>query len=159
MIIICSKLIRLYYLENTIFWDITSCSLLKVSRHFIGTYLLHLQGWIINQARKQHESRSAYYLTLKMELICFSEMLVDFQWTTWRYIPEDSWPPLWSENLKSYVLLFIHIIYFSVLYRWRQQAHSEHHYSFTAYMYRRPQSSYSLLSEHQISQGINKFIN
>jgi hypothetical protein len=29
-------------------------------------------------------------LTLKMEAICFSEMLVDTQWTTQRYIPEDS---------------------------------------------------------------------
>jgi hypothetical protein len=32
----------------------------------------------------------AYSSTLKMEAICSFEMSVDFQWTTWRYIPEDS---------------------------------------------------------------------
>jgi hypothetical protein len=35
-------------------------------------------------------SCSVYSLTLKMEAICSSEMLVNFQWTTWHYIPEDS---------------------------------------------------------------------
>jgi hypothetical protein len=35
-------------------------------------------------------SCSAYSSTLKMEAICSSETLVDFQRTTWRYIPEDS---------------------------------------------------------------------
>jgi hypothetical protein len=28
-------------------------------------------------------------LTLKMEATCFTEMSVDFQWTTWRHIPEE----------------------------------------------------------------------
>jgi hypothetical protein len=31
----------------------------------------------------------AYSLTLKMEVICSSETLFDFQWTTWHYIAED----------------------------------------------------------------------
>jgi hypothetical protein len=30
------------------------------------------------------------YSTLKMEAICSPEMSIDFQWTTWQYIPEDS---------------------------------------------------------------------
>jgi hypothetical protein len=30
-----------------------------------------------------------YSLTLKKEAICYSELSVDFQWTTRRYIPED----------------------------------------------------------------------
>jgi hypothetical protein len=34
-------------------------------------------------------SCSAYFSTLKMEEIFFSETSVDFQWTTRRYIPED----------------------------------------------------------------------
>jgi hypothetical protein len=38
-------------------------------------------------------SCSAYFPTLKMEAICSSETSVDFQWTTRRYIPEDSTPP------------------------------------------------------------------
>jgi hypothetical protein len=35
-------------------------------------------------------SCSAYFSTLKVEATCSSEMSVDFQWTTWCYIPEDS---------------------------------------------------------------------
>jgi hypothetical protein len=31
----------------------------------------------------------AYFSTLKMEATCFSEASVEFQRTTWRYIPED----------------------------------------------------------------------
>jgi hypothetical protein len=41
-----------------IFWDITLCSLLKVSWHFRGTCSLHLQGWRISQVRNQHEAGS-----------------------------------------------------------------------------------------------------
>jgi hypothetical protein len=31
-------------LKNTLFWDVTPCSLLKISRHFGGKYSLNLQG-------------------------------------------------------------------------------------------------------------------
>jgi hypothetical protein len=31
----------------------------------------------------------AYSSTLKMEVMCSSKTLVDYYWTTWRYIPED----------------------------------------------------------------------
>jgi hypothetical protein len=33
---------ELIIMNSTIFWDITSCSLLKVNRRFGGTYRLHL---------------------------------------------------------------------------------------------------------------------
>jgi hypothetical protein len=33
-------------------------------------------------------SRLAYSSTLKMEATCSSETSINFQWTTWRYIPE-----------------------------------------------------------------------
>jgi hypothetical protein len=40
-----------------------------------------------------------------MEAICSSETSVDFQWTTWRYIPEDSIIHNHRcENLKSYII-------------------------------------------------------
>jgi hypothetical protein len=43
------------------------------------------------------------YWTLKMVVIYSSEMLVDFQWTTRRYIPEDNiLHNHRCENLKSY---------------------------------------------------------
>jgi hypothetical protein len=49
-------------------------------------------------------SCSAYSSTLKMETILSSEMVVDFQWTTQHYIPEDStFHNHHCENLKSYM--------------------------------------------------------
>jgi hypothetical protein len=35
-------------------------------------------------------SCSAFSSTLKVEAICYSETLVEFQRTTWRYMPEDN---------------------------------------------------------------------
>jgi hypothetical protein len=43
--------------KNFIFWDITSCSPLKVNRCFGGTCCLHLQDRRINQARNLLEVR------------------------------------------------------------------------------------------------------
>jgi hypothetical protein len=40
-------------MKNSIFWDITPCSTLKVSQHFGGTCRLHLQGRRMMQARNQ----------------------------------------------------------------------------------------------------------
>jgi hypothetical protein len=75
------------------FWDIMPCSLLKVNRHFGRTSHLHLQGRRICQARNQHKAGSkqslAYSSTLKVEATWYSEISVDFQRTTRRYIPED----------------------------------------------------------------------
>jgi hypothetical protein len=69
------------------------CSPLKVSRRFGGACLFHFQGRRISQARIQCESRTGscadYSSTLKMEATCSFETSVDFQATTWRYIPED----------------------------------------------------------------------
>jgi predicted ATP-binding protein involved in virulence len=80
-------------MKSSMFRVITPCSPLKVNRYFGGICRLRLQGKRIRQARNQHETDSnllpaclAYYSTLKMEAICFSEMSVDFQRTTRRYI-------------------------------------------------------------------------
>jgi hypothetical protein len=49
----------------------------------------------------------AYSLTLKMEATCFSDMSVDFQWTTWRYIPDDrTLHNHCSENLNFFYDMF-----------------------------------------------------
>jgi hypothetical protein len=73
-------------MKSTIFGDITPCSPLSVSRRLGGTYRLHLQGrmplasrWFLAQI---------IFSTVKMEAICSSEMSVDTQRTTRRYIPE-----------------------------------------------------------------------
>jgi hypothetical protein len=44
-----------FSLQNSIFWDIISCSLLKVNRCSGGTFRLHLQGQSISQVRNQHK--------------------------------------------------------------------------------------------------------
>jgi hypothetical protein len=93
-----SEILTVVVMKSTIIWDIMPCSLLKVTRHFGGTYRLHPQGRRISPVRNQHESRwqaelvscSAHCSTLKMEAICSSETPVDFQRTTQHYIPEDS---------------------------------------------------------------------
>jgi hypothetical protein len=85
-------------MKNTIFWDRTPCSPVKVNRRLGETYHLHLQGRRISLRRNQRESRwqaelvycSAYFSTLRMEAICSSETSVDFQWNIRRSIPEDS---------------------------------------------------------------------
>jgi hypothetical protein len=79
-------------LKFTIFWDIMQCSLLSVNRHY-ACYLL--SRWFLAQLISS---------ALKTEAICSSEMSVDFQWTTRRYIPEDG--TLHNhrcENLESYM--------------------------------------------------------
>jgi hypothetical protein len=48
---------RIKTLKNSVFWDITPCSPLKVIRRFGRTCLLHLQRLRISQAINQHESR------------------------------------------------------------------------------------------------------
>jgi hypothetical protein len=95
-----------------IFWDITSCSPLKVNRLFGGTFRLHFQGRISLLTAFILVSCSVYY-TLKMEAICSSELSVGFQRTTLLYIPEDSFldetqgycrPYLYFKNWKWSVL-------------------------------------------------------
>jgi hypothetical protein len=66
-------------MKTTIFWDITPCSPLKVSRRFGKTYSL-LARWFLAEL---------IFSTPKMKAICSSETSVDTQRTTRRYIPED----------------------------------------------------------------------
>jgi hypothetical protein len=83
---------RVVWQRNSVFWDITPYSPVKVNWHFRVTYCLQLQGWRVSQARNQQEwgskqsSTLCWFLAwlifiLKIEVICSSEMLVDFQKT------------------------------------------------------------------------------
>jgi hypothetical protein len=66
-------------LKRSIFWNITSCSPLKVNQHFGTTYRFHHQGHNKQSkktARKQVASRT---------LTCSSDTLVVFKRTIWRY--------------------------------------------------------------------------
>jgi hypothetical protein len=60
--------------ESSVFWNISQAG----SKQTSACYLLHA-GFIF----------FAYSTTLKMEVTCSSNMLGDFQWTTWLSIPED----------------------------------------------------------------------
>jgi hypothetical protein len=56
-----------------------------------------------------NDKTKAYFSTMKIEATCSSEMLVYFQWTTWRYVPEDRTLHNYCyENLKSYVSYICH---------------------------------------------------
>jgi hypothetical protein len=73
--VVRSEVLTAVVMKSTVFWDIMLCSLLKVSRHFEGTYCLHLQGRIISRARSQCASRwqairGTYRLHIQCRKIC-----------------------------------------------------------------------------------------
>jgi hypothetical protein len=85
-------------MKSPIFWHITPCNPLKFNRRFGEIYRRHLQDRRKSQARNLHQAEFATcsmlvsclaYSTLKMNATCYSETSVDFQQTTWRYIPEE----------------------------------------------------------------------
>jgi hypothetical protein len=62
--------------SSSIFWDITSCSKLKINRRFRGTCCLQLRDRRIRQARNQHEAGSKQSQT--MLVTCFlTELFFD----------------------------------------------------------------------------------
>jgi hypothetical protein len=86
---------------SSILRDITPCIPLKVNRRFGRTCRIYLQG-----RRKKPEWKQVTSRTLKMEVKCSCETLVEFQQTTRRYIPDDK--TLHNhrcEKLKSYVVV------------------------------------------------------
>jgi hypothetical protein len=110
------ELLTVVVMKSTVFWDIMPCSPLKVNQRFRGAYHLHLQGRRISRARNQWQallvSCVAYSSTLKMEVICFPKTSVDFQWTTWHYIPEDSTLQMELAQKSSKKLLLFKIYYY-----------------------------------------------
>jgi hypothetical protein len=75
--------------KSSIFWDIMQCSPLKVNRRFGRICRLHLKGRRICQTRNQKAGGKQSDSTLKMEAIYCYETSIDFQRTTWHYIPKD----------------------------------------------------------------------
>jgi hypothetical protein len=87
------------FMNNFIFWDITSCSTLKVPSASIQSHvftchevcLLPASYWFLLQ----------YSSTLKIWATCSSETLIDFQRTTRLYIPEDRTLPGRSVSVRG----------------------------------------------------------
>jgi hypothetical protein len=83
-------------------WDILPCSPLKVNQLFRGTCRPHLQAELT--ICFMLVSSLTYSSIMKMEDTWSSKTLVDLQWTTWHYIPEDrTLHNHCGENLKSYI--------------------------------------------------------
>jgi hypothetical protein len=70
-------------MKSPIFWDITLCRQLKVNRRFGRKFRLLATDFMLI-------SCLACSSRLKMEMVCPSETLVDFQRTTERYTPADT---------------------------------------------------------------------
>jgi hypothetical protein len=75
------RYINYIVIQNTIFWDITSCSPLSVNRRFGGTYRLHLQGRRNNLSKKPARKHLAPLMTTSVRTsnptgiyCCYSEM-------------------------------------------------------------------------------------
>jgi hypothetical protein len=62
-------------MNSRVFWDVAPCSHVEVDRRFRHAYCLHHQDDEV---------------ALMMAVVCISETLVNFDLTTWCYIPEDS---------------------------------------------------------------------
>jgi hypothetical protein len=69
-----------------VFWDVVTCSHIEVDWCLRGAYCLH-------------------YQCLMMKAVCTSDMSVNFNITTWRYIMEDSkLHTCRCKNLKSHIV-------------------------------------------------------
>jgi hypothetical protein len=87
---------------------ITPCNPLKVNGRFGGSYRLHLQGRGISQTSNLLAtcftlvSCFTYSSTLKMDAARSSETSVNFERTTWRYIPDDRTPTFWAPIINIF---------------------------------------------------------
>jgi hypothetical protein len=85
-------------MKTSFFWELKSCSPLKVNPWFGGKRRLHLQGWRTNHRKKPAWSRQQV-----------EQISADFQLATCRYIPEDrNLHNYRCENLKSYNYLHVY---------------------------------------------------
>jgi hypothetical protein len=114
------------FLMNTYtFWSIIPYSKVGVKWRLGGAYGLHYQGQWVSQARNEPETSSKqspqtvsflnYFSYLKMEMLFFSKMTVNFHWIAWHYESGDTTllsqhcdNPKSSTAILTFVILFKH---------------------------------------------------
>jgi hypothetical protein len=72
------------HMRSSIFWDITSCSPLKVSRRFGVICRFHLKGLRKNQARYKHETGIASRALIAIPASCLYLSLLNHLPRSWR---------------------------------------------------------------------------
>jgi hypothetical protein len=87
-----SEVLTVLTIHSTVFWVVMSCSLQK-AWCFRGMLAPSSSGWMGTPSKKPAEVAQlrpplSAGLTLRMEVICSSEML-GFLWTIWNYNPEE----------------------------------------------------------------------
>jgi hypothetical protein len=81
------ELVTAVVMWSSVFFDITTCSPLKVNQHFVRMCHLQHKGRRINQATNQLEAGSKHP---EYGGEIFLRTSVDFKLTTWRYVLEDN---------------------------------------------------------------------
>jgi hypothetical protein len=89
--------------KSSVFWGVTLCKSIESQQTFRRNMLPSYPELCL-PLLYTFVYCSAYSSTLKMEATCSSRTSVDFQWTTWRYIPEDIiFHNRRYDTLKSYI--------------------------------------------------------
>jgi hypothetical protein len=87
-------------MERVVFWDITQCSHLKISRRFERTCQLHLQAQGISEARNQLET-SRNQVKSHAESMCLCTKRNSVPLVRERTIPTER-PPLVDEIIANF---------------------------------------------------------
>jgi succinylglutamate desuccinylase len=88
-------------MKNSVSWNITPWSPVKVNRLFAGKRHLHFQGYLL-----RGDFLLTYLSFLKMEATYSSEISVDFHRATRRYIPENTTLHSHSFKILKYKILY-----------------------------------------------------
>jgi hypothetical protein len=98
----------LWFLQRWL-WRVISW---KSNRRFRGTCRLHSQGQRISSVYHLYHSgsfRGLFFDPEDVSNMCSSEMSVDFQWSSWRYIPDNTffYPCVHYKNIIHFFILRI----------------------------------------------------